>query len=479
MRLKRWIALLLALLLLFSLTACNGGTTTPGGTPDETPGETPEPTPNPDPDPNPDPEPEPEVPTISITASSPYAAVGNMLEFTVDGTGFDREALTFTATAGMTNTPQKTEQGCKMRVTKEGELTVTATSGELSATCKVTVFPESATVGVDDENIYYLGRHEKSGDKILLNNTGAGFEITFYGKTLSARMGNLGGEAIFAVMLDGEKDPEACKINLTTDTKSGKVILATFDAPGLHTVRVQKITEEQISRASFSGLFIEKGGILPHQPTYSMKLEVYGDSITAGFGNMREIGAADDQKQQNGLLTYAAITASRLNAEYRAFCQSGIGLYTNPYGNTRWMKDVYSNASPASDTRYDMTAYTPDIVLINIGTNDIWAGNGSAGNAPFSAAAYQENYVKFVKDLHAVYGDSTTFILCSGMMETGLASSVTAAMNTLHGDGILNVYNVVLPQSYGGHPHREVHEAAAKVLLQEISTIMGIDIPAE
>ena len=309
--------------------------------------------------------------------------------------------------------------------------------------------------------------------------TAAGFEVKFYGKSVTLSMGNAGGESVFSVFLDGETDPEAYKINLTTDLQGGKIALASFDEPGIHTLRVQKVSEEQISRASFASLTIEKGGLLPYTPEYAFKMEVYGDSITAGYGNLRAESEQDEQKRQNGLLTYAGITATALNAEYRTFCQSGIGLYTNPYNVTRWLKDTYANVSPASDTKWDMTSYTPDLVVINMGSNDIGARNGSNGNVPFVTEDFIDQYVTLVKNLHAVYGDKTTFILCSGLMETVLAPSVKTVASQLRAAGI-EAYEVVLPtrQGYGGHPCLAAHEEAAAVLIAKICDLFGMELPA-
>lgn len=473
MRKRQIFSLLLVMMLLFSLAACSGGPAAP--TPEQPSGGTPS-TPTPPTEPT-----TPTEPTLTLTAASPYSTIGSMVYFTVAGTGdgFDRADVTYTITDGEGGQAIPTEEGCRLRAMKEGALTVTATSGGLSASCTVTVFPSQSTISALDDMIYYLGRNETKNETVHLNNTAAGFEITFYGQSISAKLQNDSGRSVFAVFVDDETDPEAHKIDLTTDQKNGQILLASFEEPGVHTLRVQKITEEQISHASFSSLSIVKGGLLPHNPQYDLKIEVYGDSITAGYGNMRAESEADDQSKQNGLLTYAGIAAARLNAEYRTFCQSGIGLYTNPYNVTRWMKDTYANVSPASNTPWDMRSYTPDIVIINVGTNDIWATNGSTGNAPFSDAAYIENYIAFVQELHAIYGEETTFILCSGMMETGLASPISSVVTALREAGIDHVYQAKLPlrSGYGGHPCQAAHRAAADVLLQAIENATGITAP--
>ncbi|MBO5051841.1 MAG: hypothetical protein J6D31_06555 [Clostridia bacterium] len=491
---KKLLCLLLMAALLFTLVACDtgntpGGTEVPGGevpggeTPgDETPGGNDTPggeTPGPGEDTPPEKEPTP-TPTLTLTPSAEFITEGSILKFTVSGEGYDAEDLSLTLSdTSLTAAPRQEGLVFSARALKAGELTATVQSGELTASCTVSIFPLENVITPDDPLIYYLGRTETQNDRVLLNNTAAGFEVKFYGKSITLSMGNAGGESVFSVFLDGETDPEAYKINLTTDLQGGKITLASFDEPGIHTLRVQKVSEEQISRASFASLTIEKGGLLPYTPEYAFKMEAYGASTTAGYGNLRAEGEPDDQKRQNGLLTYAGLAATALNAEYRTFCQSGLGLYTNPYNGTRWMKDIYANVSPASDTKWDMTSYTPDLVVIYVGANDIWAQNGSIGNVPFTAEEYIGHYVTFVKNLHAVYGDKTTFILCSGLMETGLAPSIKAVASQLRAAGI-EAYEVVLPTrtGYGGHPCRAAHEEAAAVLTAKICDLFGMELPA-
>jgi hypothetical protein len=209
------------------------------------------------------------------------------------------------------------------------------------------------------------------------------------------------------------------------------------------------------------------GKLLTVETKNEVKIQIYGDSITAGYGNMRPDGEEDALKPetQNGLMTYAMMACSKINADVHVFAKSGIGLYTNPYGNTRWLKDVYGNVSPDSDTEWDMTQWIPDIVIINIGTNDVWAPSGSAGNAPFTAQGFKENYIALIKNLAAVWGNVTKFVLCSGMMETSIYSHCSDIRAALMEEGITSyIVRLPLKQNSAGHPTQPSHVAAAAEL---------------
>ena len=187
---------------------------------------------------------------------------------------------------------------------------------------------------------------------------------------------------------------------------------------------------------------------------------------------MRPAGEADALKAetQNGLGTYATLVARELGAEYRVFAESGLGLYTNPYGTPYWLKDIYGNTSVRDTTPYPADAYVPDIIIINIGTNDCWAGNGSAGgNEPFRAEDYRAAYVAFVRGLMERYeGHDVTFFLCSGLMENVLAPTLSSIAEELTAEGHA-VYSVEFARTTAnGHPLYAEHQKAAERLMDVI-----------
>lgn len=112
------------------------------------------------------------------------------------------------------------------------------------------------------------------------------------------------------------------------------------------------------------------------------KLEFIGDSITSGEGT---VGAKAEEDWIpmwfSALDNYTAMTADALNAEYRVISQSGWGVLTgwdnNPNCN---LPDHYEQvcgllAGPKNEAlgafqANDFDAWQPDVVVINLGTND-------------------------------------------------------------------------------------------------------------
>lgn len=112
------------------------------------------------------------------------------------------------------------------------------------------------------------------------------------------------------------------------------------------------------------------------------KLEFIGDSITSGEG---AIGAKAEEDWIpmwfSAIHNYSTITAAALNAEYRIISQSGWGVLTSWDNNPRTnIPDYYEqvcgvltgdkNKALGAFEKNNFAAWQPDVVVINLGTND-------------------------------------------------------------------------------------------------------------
>ena len=119
------------------------------------------------------------------------------------------------------------------------------------------------------------------------------------------------------------------------------------------------------------------------------KIEFVGDSITSGEGS---IGAKTEEDWIpmwfSAIHNYTAMTAEALNAEYRIVSQSGWGVFTS-WDNNRHnnIPDCYEqvcglltgakNEALGAYKEYSFDSWQPDVVVVNLGTND-----GSAFHSP-------------------------------------------------------------------------------------------------
>ncbi len=185
----------------------------------------------------------------------------------------------------------------------------------------------------------------------------------------------------------------------------------------------------------FLGAELEPGGALlepPERP--SRRIEVYGDSVSAGEVSEAVDYAGRRDPEHNGeysnsWYSYAWMTARRLNAELHDIAQGGIALMDG----TGWfhepdaigMESVWDTVrySPQAGGRraWDFSRYTPQAVIVAIGQNDSHPEDymSAAPDSP-RAALWRERYQAFLMRLRGVYPDAR-IVCCTTLLEHGAA----------------------------------------------------------
>ena len=192
-------------------------------------------------------------------------------------------------------------------------------------------------------------------------------------------------------------------------------------AGGPHHLMLFKRSEAAAGAARFNGIEIAPAAQVAASaaPGYRLALEFIGDSITVGACN--EDGAADqweDRRTHNNALSYGAMTAAALGADYRTIAVSGMGVaigWVPMHAAEIWDRVYPDPASP----RADLTAWTPDVVFVNLGEND--DSFSHAKGLPFPPA-YTPNYVALVRAIRAAHPATSIVLLRGGMF--GGAKSV-------------------------------------------------------
>jgi len=246
---------------------------------------------------------------------------------------------------------------------------------------------------VSANQLTWKGRCLDSDGVRFFNWTASSFEFAFTGKKAVAKIisdpenwkkENLGWIGIFVSDLDSDYSLQADK-RIELDKKENECILFESDSEKTVKIRVMKISENAFGMAGFAGLEID-GKLLPlSEHKYSMKLEYIGDSITCGYGIdgvwEKDTFRTDIERADKG---YAYLTARKLNADYNMISWSGIGLsstYVDPsieLPDNNWTMPrtwPYTDKSACIRLKKDpvvwnASAYNPDFVIINLGTND-------------------------------------------------------------------------------------------------------------
>ncbi|WP_339275282.1 SGNH/GDSL hydrolase family protein [Paenibacillus sp. FSL W8-0426] len=132
------------------------------------------------------------------------------------------------------------------------------------------------------------------------------------------------------------------------------------------------------------------------------KIEFIGDSITSGEG---AIGARQEEDWIpmwfSAIQNYTFLTAAALDAEYRVISQSGWGVMTswdnNPHGN---IPDYYeqvcglltgeTNRELGAANLHDFSSWQPDVIVVNLGSNDGGAFRTPAWKDPVTGQVHKQ-----------------------------------------------------------------------------------------
>ena len=280
-------------------------------------------------------------------------------------------------------------------------LLVALTAGIASA---ITTVPLKGTViKPTDPCIQYTGRISFANpERPAWNFPGVQIIAAFEGTSL--RMIAKPRSGYFMAQID---NAEPFKVAFRGERDS-VVTLATALPDGRHLVRLMYAIEGYEFFPEFWGFVLDKGRQLVPPPALpSRKIEFIGNSITCGYGNeglKKEEGF--DYATENHYYSYASIAARNLEAQHWVVARSGIGAYRNyngpktgnpesnmpaqyEYTGYAWNPDLRKQPTFLRE-KWDFSRYQPDVVCINLGTNDLSTPN-------YDAKLLKQNYKKLLK----------------------------------------------------------------------------------
>ena len=263
-----------------------------------------------------------------------------------------------------------------------------------------------------DKNIQYVGR-------ICFNNPERP-RFTFPGTQINARFTGTSLKMLakphsgyFMAQID---DAEPFKVAFMGQRDS-VVTLATALSQGDHTVRLMYIIEGYELKPSFWGFVLDSGARLLSPPALPQRtIEFIGNSITCGYGN-ESTDRADhfEYETENHYLSYAQLTCRALGAHAHVVARSGIGVYRSYGGpktgtpeNVMTTEYEYTNLYDRSE-RWDFSRYQPQVVCINLGTNDLSTRN-------YDVKLLKAAYKKFLTQVRSHNANAKIVFLCGSML---------------------------------------------------------------
>ncbi|MDQ0231676.1 SGNH/GDSL hydrolase family protein [Metabacillus malikii] len=238
------------------------------------------------------------------------------------------------------------------------------------------------------------------------------------------------------------------------------------------------------------------------------KIEFIGDSITSGEG---AIGAKQEEDWISmwfsAIDNYAVLTANALQADYRILSQSGWGILTSWDNNPNYnIPDYYEkvcglltgekNELIGAFRENDFDAWQPDIVVVNLGTNDggafyspEWKDeetgkvykqrlNNDGTFHEDDVLAFETAAVQFLNKLRQ-YNKNAQIIWAYGMLGTPMMPAIYRAVDQYKkNSGDQNVSIIQLPnmteETVGAraHPGKLAHKRAAAELAEYLKQFL-------
>jgi len=328
---------------------------------------------------------------------------------------------------------------------------------------------------------------------------------------------------VFQVYLGGVLQPSS-RFNTSTwvagqVTKIPVFPSGSLDAAATHAVTISKDSEpgghmnvssgkmdpNYITFHGFSGDPTARLMPLAESSPPQRRVEFLGDSITAGFDNQCDIPGAPRGMpwSESFARSWPTLICNELSAECHYNAWSGLGMVVNccsgcggwpkcnsvdTFGSDIWTRTLATVGSlntsdphgTAPANEWDFSKWTPDAVVINLGTNDHLGTNASTAKSE----AFVKRYEELVGAASKAYGESTQFFLACGPMASDFCAEVKTVIASVTASGIkAYLLNQVefedgKNSTYGkvcayGHPGSQIDAAMATNGSAFIKTAMG------
>ena len=332
----------------------------------------------------------------------------------------------------------------------------------------------AAVIAPSDPVLRYVGRFETTeavGPRCTWSASALSFTVS--GGSAAVKLKDT-GKNVWQVVIDGE----AASV-LTLEAGEKLYPVATELPLGTHTIELVKRTEASFGATQILGLEIEDGAKLLPTPARSRRIEVIGDSISCGFGNEAPNKEAKfSAATQNAWLAYGAVAARAVNADYVCIAWSGKKLWPD---NT--IASLYDRVAPSAfAAKWDFAAWTSDVVVINLGTNDFNQANPEE-------AGWVAAYVKFLGEIRARYPKAAIYCTLGPMISDwpgdrkprttilGYFEKILAEANAGGGTPVRFVDFGVQMQHHGigaqWHPSVKTHSLMAEKLVAALKKDLG------
>jgi lysophospholipase L1-like esterase len=314
------------------------------------------------------------------------------------------------------------------------------------------------TPGVMEE-IHFGGRFDSMNQ---FEWPGSSLTTRFAGTTISADLED-GGQNWFEITVDGMAQPPL-------HAMAGKhtYVLAMDLADGEHDLVFARRTESFFGLSKFDGF---SGATLVATPRPQRYIEFIGDSITCGYGVLgTDMNCPFEAATEAETQAWATLTANALGAQHASIAYSGIGMLRNSGGGTdNIMPQRYTRTFAEDATSVWDFSYTPDVIAINLATNDYSVGD--------PGIPFETNYIAFIQMLRTKFPNVHVLIstspMISGENRTTLRAHLDAIAAQFTDVTIIDMAEQLQADGLGCHPNTVTDQKMSTVAVAAIRSATG------
>ena len=339
-------------------------------------------------------------------------------------------------------------------------------------TCAVTLSAwADRTVKANDQAISYTGRVLKTNNgDVRYDWVGTYFQTDFTGGKIAINVSE-SGESYHNVYIDGKLKAKI----LIKGKEPHEVVLADKLSKGTHRLCLQKCTEGEYGCTTIHSVTVASNGTLKPVPARKRLIEFIGDSYSCGYG----IDGANENEHfklstEDVSKAYDFTIARYFDADCVVIAHSGMGMCRNDRGKKiPTMPTRYAHIFDDADSvAYNFNDYTPDLVAINLGTNDF--------SIQVSPVDYVDTYVKMVNTVRSHYPDAKILCIYPHSASIFLRAALSEVGQKLYGmkdvymaQPMGDIVKVGLDMGSDWHPNVSGHQKIAMTLIPQVSAIMG------
>lgn len=295
--------------------------------------------------------------------------------------------------------------------------------------------------------------------------SGTTFRTRVSGASLSVSLGGV-ADVIFEIEIDGQ--PAG---TFTTWGGDQKYDVASGLPAGEHNVVLVRRNEGFFGAVEFLGFEPGAGASLVETPwPHAHRIELIGDSLTAGYGIEGDDPCTFSGETESFYGTYGAVAARRLNAAVHGIAFSGRGVYQNYGGWTSEPMPALWRRTLADDpsTEWDFSKYAPDVVVVNLGTNDF--------SAPIAESDFVGAYADLLAAVRTVHPGAAIFCVTWESWGPTHEAWVKKAMTMTGGAKLRHLrFSVDPADGFGcdGHTNLTMNAKLGAVLTQALQDELG------